>query len=92
MTSPPSWLRRLVGPRPSAPPRGGVPRPSPSYAVVVEAAPPVDLQDHLVALRDAYVERVNGAVAEGRLDLVRELVDDYTDEALAAITAAPRLL
>ena len=86
MAFPGSWLRR----RPPASAAARARRPSPSYAVALEAGPPADLQHHLVALHDAYVERVNGAVAEGRLDLLRELVDDYTDEALHALLSAPR--
>lgn len=92
MAFPGSWLRPPRGRRrTSTSAAGGTRRPSPSYAVAVEAGPPVDLGPYLVALRDAYVESVNCAVAEGRLDLVRQLVDDYTDEALTAIIAAPRV-
>ena len=36
----------------------------------------------LASLRAHYVERINTAVAAGRMDLVRELADDYEDEAL----------
>ena len=90
MTSRGSWLRRLARRQPSTPARRGPARPSPSYgdAAVAATAPP-DLTQHLVSLREDCVERVNQAVAEGRLDLVAELVAGYTDEALVAITAAP---
>lgn len=63
-------------------------RPSPPYAdAIVLGTPPADLQRHLADLRDTCVERVNCAVEQGRPDLVREAVDDYTDESLAAMTA-----
>ena len=39
-----------------------------------------DLQDH-------YVRRVNDAVADDRGDLVRELNEDYVEEALRLILA-----
>lgn len=51
----------------------------------------VDLTGCLAELHVAYVERVNQAVAEGRDDLVRVLVEEYTDEALRAITGAGRV-
>jgi hypothetical protein len=38
-------------------------------------------------LHEAYIWRVNAAVAEGRTDLVRELVDEYDDEALRLMTS-----
>ena len=38
--------------------------------------------DPLRELHEAYVWKVNEAVAEGRMDLVREFADQYTDEAL----------
>ena len=38
--------------------------------------------DLLRELHDAYVWKVNAAVAEGRMDLVWEFADEYTDEAL----------
>jgi hypothetical protein len=41
--------------------------------------------DQLRELHDAYVWRVNAAVAENRMDLVWEFVDEYTDEALRLI-------
>jgi hypothetical protein len=54
---------------------------------------PEDLSRHLRDLHDAYVDKVNRLVAEGREDLIQELVDAYSDEALAAMTgsAAPSL-
>ena len=42
--------------------------------------------DLLRELHDAYAWKVNAAVAEGRMDLVRELADEYTDEALQLMT------
>ena len=39
-------------------------------------------------LRDHYVRRVNEAVADDRDDLVRELNEDYLDEALRLILAS----
>ena len=38
--------------------------------------------DLLRELHDAYVWKVNAAVAEDRMDLVWEFVEKYTDEAL----------
>jgi hypothetical protein len=38
-------------------------------------------------LRDHYVRRVNEAVADDRTDLVRELNEDYVEEALRLILA-----
>ena len=48
---------------------------------------PEDLSRHLRDLHDAYVDKVNRLVAEGREDLIQELVDAYSEEALAAMTA-----
>ncbi|MFL6175581.1 MAG: hypothetical protein ACJ715_02935 [Ornithinibacter sp.] len=40
-------------------------------------------EQHLLReLHEAYVWKVNAAVAEGRMDLVWELADEHTDEAL----------
>jgi hypothetical protein len=36
----------------------------------------------LASLRAHYLERIDAAVAAGRMDLVRELADGYEDEAL----------
>lgn len=41
--------------------------------------------ERLRALHDSYVWEVNAAVGEGRLDLVRELADQFFDEALELI-------
>ena len=41
------------------------------------------LIDSLRELNDVYVDAVNRAVAEDRDDLVRTLVDEYSDESLA---------
>ena len=38
--------------------------------------------DPLRELHDAYVWKVNAAVAEDRMDLVWQFADEYTDEAL----------
>lgn len=43
--------------------------------------------DRLRELHDSYVWEVNAAVGEDRLDLVRQLADDYVDRALLLITA-----
>lgn len=40
------------------------------------------IEERLAALQAHYVRRVNAAVAAGRMDLVRDLVDGYQDEAL----------
>ncbi len=45
------------------------------------------LTDLLRALHDDYAEMTNMALAEGRDDLVQQLVDRYADEALALMTA-----
>ena len=42
--------------------------------------------ERLRALHDSYVWEVNAAVGAGRLDLVRELADQFFDEALELIT------
>jgi len=42
--------------------------------------------DPLRDLHEAYVWKVNAAVAEGRMDLVREFAEEYTDEALQLMT------
>lgn len=42
--------------------------------------------DLLRELHDAYVWKVNAAVAEGRMDLVWEFAEQYTDEALQLMT------
>ena len=43
--------------------------------------------DPLRELHDAYIWRVNAAVAEDRMDLVWEFVDEYTDESLQLMAA-----
>jgi hypothetical protein len=40
------------------------------------------IEERLAALHAHYVWRVNAAVAAGRMDLVRDLVDEYQDEVL----------
>jgi hypothetical protein len=42
-------------------------------------------EDALASLRAHYLERIDAAVAADRMDLVRELADDYEDEALKLI-------
>jgi hypothetical protein len=44
--------------------------------------PETTLIDGLRELRDVYVDAVNRAVADERDDLVRQLVDEYSDESL----------
>lgn len=43
--------------------------------------------DLLRELHEAYVWEVNAAVAEGRMDLVWQLADEYTEEAMELMTA-----
>jgi len=45
--------------------------------------PETTLVESLRELKDVYVDAVNRAVAEDRDDLVRTLVDEYSDESLA---------
>ena len=40
------------------------------------------IEERLRALHDLYADAVNRAVAEGRDELVVQLVDDYSDDAL----------
>jgi hypothetical protein len=42
----------------------------------------VSFEKALASLRAHYLERIDVAVAAGRMDLVRELADGYEDEAL----------
>lgn len=44
--------------------------------------------NRLSALHDAYVWRVNAAIAAGRPELARELADEYSDEALTLIAGS----
>jgi hypothetical protein len=48
----------------------------------MEALMPRQLDEGLASLRGHYLERIDAAVAAGRMDLVRELADGYEDEAL----------
>ena len=41
----------------------------------------------MTELRDHYVRRVNQAVTDDRSDVIRELNEDYLDEALRLILA-----
>ena len=45
------------------------------------------LEEGLAFLRAHYAERIDMAVAAGRMDLVRELADSYEDEALQLMLA-----
>lgn len=91
MTSPAGRLRRLLAPWALPASRRRGPRDGGRAAAGRLAEPgslsAVQVQALLVALHDDAVERVNAAVAEGRLDLVREAVDEHTDAALATMTA-----
>ena len=49
----------------------------------IHSYPEITLVDSLRELKDVYVDAVNRAVAEDRDDLVRTLVDEYSDESLA---------
>jgi hypothetical protein len=40
------------------------------------------MQSPMTALKDLYIEEVNAAVAENRMDLVEELNEEYLDAAL----------
>ena len=44
--------------------------------------PATPFEEGLAFLRAHYAERIDMAVAAGRMDLVRELADSYEDEAL----------
>jgi hypothetical protein len=44
--------------------------------------------EELRALHDAYVWQVNAAVGEDRMDLVWQLADEFSDRALALMSAA----
>ena len=46
-----------------------------------------DVNPTMTELRDHYVRRVNEAVADDRSDVIRELNDDYLEEALSLILA-----
>ena len=43
------------------------------------------IEERLADMQAHYAERINAAVAAGRMDLVRDLADDYEDEALELI-------
>ena len=45
------------------------------------------LEEQLRALHDTYVWEINAAIGEDRHDLVWTLADEFTDRALALITA-----
>lgn len=44
-------------------------------------------EKQLRELHDTYAWEVNAAIGEGRPDLVRQLADDFLDQALALMTA-----
>ena len=44
--------------------------------------PKTPFEEGMAVLRAHYAERIEAAVAAGRMDLVRELADHYDDEAL----------
>ena len=50
--------------------------------------PPTPIDERLRLLHEHYTWQINAAVADGRMDLVRELANDCQDEALALILAA----
>jgi hypothetical protein len=52
------------------------------------ASPETGLADDLQDLHDAYVFKVNAAIADGRTGLLSELSDAYIDDAQRAIVAA----
>ena len=49
------------------------------------------LEDQLRALHDTYVWEINAAIGEDRLDLVWNLADEFTDRALALMTAGEQV-
>jgi hypothetical protein len=55
-----------------------------SWEAFMSATP---FEDGLASLRAHYLERIDAAVAAGRMNLVRELADSYEDEALQLMLA-----
>ena len=49
--------------------------------------PATPFEEGLASLRAHYARRIDAAVAAGRMDLVRELANDYEDEALQLMIA-----
>jgi hypothetical protein len=49
--------------------------------------PVTPIEERLASLQAHYAKRIDAAVAAGRMDLVRDLADDYEDEALELILA-----
>ena len=47
--------------------------------------PVMPIEQRLASLQAHYAGRINAAVAAGRMDLVRDLANDYEDEALELI-------
>jgi hypothetical protein len=45
--------------------------------------PPTPIEERLRFLHEHYIERINMAVADNRMDLVRDLANSFEDEALA---------
>ncbi len=52
--------------------------------------PVTPIQQRLASLQAHYAERINAAVAAGRMDLVRDLANGYEDEALELILDGER--
>jgi hypothetical protein len=50
--------------------------------------PPIPIDERLRLLHEHYTWQINAAVADGRMDLVRELANHCQDEALALMLAA----
>jgi hypothetical protein len=49
--------------------------------------PATPIEERLADLHAHYVRRINASVAAGRLDLVRELADEYEDDSLELMLA-----
>jgi hypothetical protein len=49
--------------------------------------PVTPIEQRLASLQAHYAERIDAAVAAGRMDLVRDLANGYEDEALELILA-----
>jgi hypothetical protein len=71
-------------------PAGSAARTRAASPVDLGAATGDELTERLRQLHDDHVEKVNMAVGEGREDLVQELSESYTDQALGLITGGAR--
>jgi hypothetical protein len=49
--------------------------------------PATPIEERLAALHAHYIRQINASVAAGRMDLVRDLADEYEDESLALLLA-----